>query len=77
MANLSDFLEVWKKHGRPREITVCEADWIELLMNVNTHEVVRDVTGPYMVLVGCIVRPPRTPVATVDLSGERVFHADV
>ena len=58
-------------------ITVCEADWIELLMNVNTHEVVRDVTGPYMVLVGCIVRPPRTPVATVDLSGERVFHADV
>lgn len=77
MATLWDFLQLWKKHGRPREIIISEDDWIELVMNVNTREIVRDAIGPYLILAGVTVRLPKNEPTTVDLSQERIFHADV
>ena len=77
MAMISDFLKLWNDQGRPVQMILSAKDWTELAYSMRHDQIHIDPEGPYFSIVGCTIRPPFAASKHVDLSSERVFHADV
>ena len=78
-ATIPGFLELWRAHGRPQKMILSDKDWMELSGSVRQTDIHTDGSSlsPYFVLFGCTILMSTVAPITMDLSQERVFHADV